>query len=116
MQPVRRDSPLIVGITSSGNRGAEKFAPDAHRIADGTFSYALVKNGSLVCAARSWRRPLSVDKCPSLMTQAAVPQMHRTRRQALRWSVGHDAPDPRYGKSRPAVDRVAPHCFVNINT
>src|ERR1700745_580119 len=26
------------------------------------------------------RRPLSVDKCSSLMTYAAVPQMHRTRR------------------------------------
>jgi hypothetical protein len=38
------------------------------------------------------RRSLSVDKCPFLMTYAAVLQMHRTKRQVRRWSVGHDAP------------------------
>jgi hypothetical protein len=48
---------------------------------------------SLVLVPRAvWLRPLSVDKCSSLMTCAAVPQMHRTRRQVPRWSVGHDAP------------------------
>src|SRR6516162_1416593 len=38
---------------------------------------------------------------------------------ALARRVGHDARQTsraRRGKSRPAVDRVAPHCFVNINT
>src|SRR5215831_9436082 len=37
---------------------------------------------------------------------------------ALARRVGHDARQTsraRRGKSRPAVDRVAPHCFVNIN-
>jgi hypothetical protein len=29
-----------------------------------------------------WPRPLSVDKCPSLMTYAAVPQMHRTGKKS----------------------------------
>src|SRR5215467_582192 len=36
------------------------------------------------------------------MIYAAVPQMHRTRRQVRRWSVGHDAPSElRCDKSRP---------------
>src|SRR5262245_55255884 len=39
-----------------------------------------------------------------MTTYAAVPQMHRTRRQVQRLSVGHDAPHPlRRGKSRPPV-------------
>jgi putative tryptophan/tyrosine transport system substrate-binding protein len=33
-----------------------------------------------------WPRPLSGDKCPSLMTYEAAPQMHRTRRQVRRCS------------------------------
>ena len=32
MQPVRRDSPLIVGITPTDNRGVEKFAPNATQL------------------------------------------------------------------------------------
>jgi len=32
MQPQRRDSPLIVGITPTGNRGVGKFAPDATQL------------------------------------------------------------------------------------
>ena len=35
-------------------------------------------DGPLLAPRAVWRRLLSVDKCPSLMTYAAVPQMHRT--------------------------------------
>jgi hypothetical protein len=49
-------------------------------------------DGPLLAPRAVWRRLLSVDKCPSLMTYAAVPQMHRTRRQVRRWSVSHGAP------------------------
>src|SRR6516162_2119862 len=52
-----------------------------------TFSYALFMNGSLLAPHTAWRRPLSVDKCSSLMTYAEGPQMHRTRRHVRRWPM-----------------------------
>src|SRR5262249_44746975 len=41
-------------------------------------------DGRFRCLRRApvWPRPLSVDKCPSLMTYAAVPQMHRTGKKS----------------------------------
>src|SRR5262249_41522958 len=41
-----------------------------------TFSYALFMKGSVACA------PLSAGKRPAVTTFAALPQMHRTKRQA----------------------------------
>jgi hypothetical protein len=83
MQPVRRDSPLIVGITPTVTgvlKNSPPMPPNCRRNL-----FVCAREERFACVRRA------------LLASPAL------RRQV-------------YGKSRPAVDRVAPHCFVNINT
>jgi hypothetical protein len=62
---------LIMKALSSTDVNQFSQAPGSSNIQySATFSYALLMDGSLLAPRAVWRRLLSVDKCPSLMTYA----------------------------------------------